>query len=173
MFSIVIPGQPFGKPAVAGFDRRYRPTRTSDFYRTVAWLIGRQCPAPMRAPVVSIVAVKARPLRPPRAYPLHWGAGRNPCLAKPDADNIAKGVLDALRHAGIYGDDCQVSALYVQTLYAAEGEEPHTLVTVADVAQDARVFAANTAASLFDHIDDAPANDAPNRASEEPDPCPT
>jgi Holliday junction resolvase RusA-like endonuclease len=40
-----------------------------------------------------------------------------PCSKRPDADNIAKGVLDACQKAGFYIDDAQVYDLHVQKAY--------------------------------------------------------
>lgn len=40
------------------------------------------------------------------------------CSSKPDADNLAKAVLDALTNLGIWQDDSQVVLLSVEKLYA-------------------------------------------------------
>jgi Holliday junction resolvase RusA-like endonuclease len=134
-----IPGPPFGKPAVARdrFGNRYTPNEVKRFYQAVGYLSRRAAKGasiPLRAPVVTIIAVKARPKRRPQGYPLPWTPGRNPCLAKPDPDNVAKAVCDALTKAGIYLDDQAVSFLAVSTFYAAEGEAPRTEVAVDDLA---------------------------------------
>lgn len=34
-----------------------------------------------------------------------------------DADNFCKGVLDALTHANVYGDDCQVEDLHIRKMF--------------------------------------------------------
>jgi Holliday junction resolvase RusA-like endonuclease len=41
---------------------------------------------------------------------------------KPDVDNYAKSVLDAVTQAGAWGDDSQVAALLVHKRWAAPGE---------------------------------------------------
>lgn len=150
MISFVIPGQPFGKPAVAR-DRqgnRYRPREVTAFYRAVSWLVRGPSSGwdrePLLAPVVTITAVKARPQRKPRGYPLPWLRGRVPCLAKPDADNVAKSILDALTVGGVFEDDQRVAALTVSTWYAAEGEDPHTAVQVVDLARVSRESVSQT-----------------------------
>ena len=50
-------------------------------------------------------------------------------LQKPDADNIAKLVLDALNGVA-YDDDSQVFALYVLKLPRRRGNEPTTYVGI-------------------------------------------
>lgn len=138
-----IPGPPLGKPAVERdqLGRRYTSREVKALYRTIYARAARaaglkgQRGWPMAAPIVTIIAVKRRPQARPRDYPLPWRPERNPCLAKPDADNIAKGILDGLTQAGVFRDDQRVSMLKIHTLYAACGEEPHTLVMVADLAQ--------------------------------------
>jgi Holliday junction resolvase RusA-like endonuclease len=39
---------------------------------------------------------------------------------KPDADNLAKAVLDALTNCGVWGDDSQISALSIIKTYVCE-----------------------------------------------------
>jgi Holliday junction resolvase RusA-like endonuclease len=53
--------------------------------------------------------------------------------AKPDGDNLAKGVLDALTVDGWWTDDSTVSELVVRKEYHAKGEEPGALVTVEEM----------------------------------------
>lgn len=48
---------------------------------------------------------------------------------RPDVDNVAKGVSDAL-NAGVLRDDGQVAILVAEKWYAARGEEPRTEVLV-------------------------------------------
>lgn len=47
---------------------------------------------------------------------------REYCVARPDCDNLTKGLQDALR--GFWGDDAQVCELRVTKVYAAYGEKP-------------------------------------------------
>src|SRR5262245_39573917 len=64
-----------------------------------------------------------------KAFPKYMGTLRMPRIAKPDADNLIKAVLDALNGLA-YKDDSQVFALAVSKMYAAEGEVPGVLVTL-------------------------------------------
>lgn len=63
-------------------------------------------------------------VRPPQARRPRTGAAREWCERKPDVDNAAKGVLDALTDAGVWGDDVQVVRLVVDRCWGAVGERP-------------------------------------------------
>ena len=51
-------------------------------------------------------------------------------ISKPDRDNIDKPVLDAMKNAGWFTDDCQVSAGVIQKFYHRKGDKPHATVRV-------------------------------------------
>jgi Holliday junction resolvase RusA-like endonuclease len=54
-------------------------------------------------------------------------------IGKPDADNFAKAVMDALTNIGtIWGDDSQVSRLYVSKMYTTT--TPGCAITIAEIA---------------------------------------
>lgn len=57
---------------------------------------------------------------------------RQPHAAKPDIDNLAKAVLDALNHVGVWGDDAQVSQAMLCKRYAASDERPGAEITIDD-----------------------------------------
>jgi Holliday junction resolvase RusA-like endonuclease len=75
----------------------------------------------------------ARPAR-------HYGTGRNASVlrgdapavpsAKPDVDKYARGLLDALQIAGVFGDDGQVADLHCRKRYAEVGTLPGALVRI-------------------------------------------
>ena len=74
---------------------------------------------------VTICAV----LPPPKAARPMGGAPRRWAPRKPDVDNVAKGVMDALTDAGVWADDAQVVALTVRRFWGAvmpreRGAEP-------------------------------------------------
>ena len=52
-----------------------------------------------------------------------------PLYPRPDVDNLAKAVLDALTDAGAWGDDSQVVALTVRKKWSWI---PHTLITISE-----------------------------------------
>ena len=57
-----------------------------------------------------------------KKYPESWPKTKkveSPCLTRPDLDNIAKSILDALNGIA-YKDDNQVSTLIISKEYAAE-----------------------------------------------------
>jgi Holliday junction resolvase RusA-like endonuclease len=86
---------------------------------------------------VTIVAVFRRPDERPVSVPREaWALGtRLPRAADPDADNLAKGVLDALQLGRAVAqrwlsDDNRVVGLTVHKLYGAANEAPHVEVQV-------------------------------------------
>jgi len=134
-FHISIPGQPVGKgrPRVVrnqGKVRAYTPKKTEDWtaYAVTLLLNNRQPEWPHTVPVsVAILAIGKRPKRLMRKKdPEH-------CIwrpTKPDADNVAKAVLDALVKAGVIRDDVQVCLLSVRSLYAEKDGSPSVEVSV-------------------------------------------
>lgn len=52
-----------------------------------------------------------------------------PLYPRPDVDNLAKAVLDALTDAGAWGDDSQVVSLGVRKKWS---QVAHTLITIAE-----------------------------------------
>jgi len=85
---------------------------------------GETITAPVR---VEVLAVKARPQRLSRRKDpngLIWRA------AKPDADNVAKAVLDALEKSGVIRNDIQVVELVARSVYAERDGEPRVEVSV-------------------------------------------
>ena len=58
--------------------------------------------------------------------------GAIPCTAKPDADNAAKAVMDALQGIGLFRDDAQIVELQVRKWYHAKNRRPGALIEVSD-----------------------------------------
>jgi Holliday junction resolvase RusA-like endonuclease len=139
-----VPGPPHGKgrPRAARFAggvRLYTDAATVAFEDRVA-LHATQAAGivrPIEGPVrVEVCAYRARPKAPGVSHEARSGlmlGGARACSTKPDADNIAKSVLDGCSLAGLWRDDCQVVDLYVRTLWAREGELPRTVVTVEEL----------------------------------------
>jgi Holliday junction resolvase RusA-like endonuclease len=139
-----VPGPPHGKGrprfvARGGRVRTYTDEATAAYEDRVA-LHARTAMGlarPLEGPVrVEIVAYRARPKAPGPSHECRAGvvgerlARRVPCTAKPDADNVAKSVLDGCSLAGLWRDDCQVADLRVLTVWCADGELPRTDVAV-------------------------------------------
>ena len=124
--SFSVPIRPVGKarPRFTRFGRAYTPTKTRDFEKTVAWYakqVMRQC-----LPIASGLPVCVQ-IRMTMVPPLSWSKKRRSdvfgafCSKKPDTDNVAKAILDAMNGI-VYEDDAQVAGLIVQKFYAEKDE---------------------------------------------------
>ena len=51
-------------------------------------------------------------------------------IKKPDVDNLAKAVMDAMNNTGIWEDDSHIASLQVKKIYS---EEPRCLITIREV----------------------------------------
>jgi Holliday junction resolvase RusA-like endonuclease len=131
-FNFFAPGEPKGQPRpracafrVGGkYTARMYDAGTSDAWKAAVIAAGAsQCPdAPLDGPIsVCLTFYFERPkshhftgaratLLRPLAPVLHTG--------KPDADNLAKAILDAMTIAGWWVDDSRVANLFVQKRYA-------------------------------------------------------
>ena len=54
-------------------------------------------------------------------------------VAKPDVDNLAKAVMDALENAGAFANDCAVLSLTVSKSYAMLPEGAGCLITLSEI----------------------------------------
>ena len=125
--------------SVGGHARIYTPAKTRAYRAQLATLAAPHRPAePLLGPLrVDIVAVFARPQRMQRIGKRSgellggYSADECPHTAKPDADNVAKAVLDAL--ASWWGDDAQVADLRVVKRYVAIVESARHDVTIGRV----------------------------------------
>lgn len=113
--------------------RHYTDARTmSDEARVALAVEGAMVHGPC---VVAVVAVYARPARRPERVPVDaWRTGlRVRHAATPDADNVAKAILDGLTLGGLWVDDRCADLAGVERWIAAAGEQPHTVVTITPV----------------------------------------
>lgn len=123
----LIPGEPKGKarPRVNTTTRRaYTPEDTKQYERTVQYSYLNAYPAGQRFHIgpcnVTITACFPVPVSWPRWKKYKALSGEIAPEKKPDADNIAKAVLDALNGIA-YKDDSQVVKLTVDKRYAEKG----------------------------------------------------
>lgn len=130
MPTVFIPGRPYAKRrhrvgTIRGRARAFNPAENERFEHLVRTLAAPLFRAPIEGPVrVVVVATFA----PPASWP---GTRRStaigtPHTQKPDADNIAKAVKDALNRLA-WADDAQVAEMTVRKLW---GEIEGTRVEV-------------------------------------------
>lgn len=125
-----IPGEPIGKgrPRFTRGGATYTPPRTRDYesrvqacFDTEAYLHRWQMFQKGAGLTVEITAVFEPPKAASKAKRAQMLRGEiRPCK-RPDADNIAKAVCDAL-NGHSYPDDAQITALTVRKAYGAENE---------------------------------------------------
>ena len=125
--TFTVPGDPFGKqrPRVAN-GRAYTPSQTKDYETKVAWCFRQGKGKIYDGPVyIAITAYYPIPKRASKAERAEIACGARLPLRKPDADNIAKVILDALNGLA-YHDDAQVVGLTVLKRYG----EPRVEVNI-------------------------------------------
>ena len=133
---------------------RNQVNRAADF----CTLTGKMVPSVLLSPTVEvgIVAVFARPeRRPKQAFQAHWATGlrvRRPC--KPDADNVGKAALDALKSAVEHllpdWDDARCDLSGVSRWWAAKDEDPGLVIVIRPV--DRMVWEAENAEATILHL---------------------
>lgn len=116
-----------GRPRLTtrgGYAHAYTPAKTREFENLVGWAAKRaMC---QRPPVASGRALFVQ-ITVSIVPPLSWSKKRRSesfgafCSKKPDTDNVAKAILDAMNGI-VYEDDAQVVGLIVQKFYAEENE---------------------------------------------------
>ena len=124
----IVPGEPKGKGRPRfGNGRTYTPAATVEYERLIATRAAEAMPCPAtELPVhVRVDAYKGIPKSWTRAKRIRAMDGQE-IPGKPDLDNVAKAVLDALNGV-VYADDVQVVRLVVTKQYSLE---PRLVVTV-------------------------------------------
>ncbi len=121
--TIIVPGKPMGKerPRFDGH-HTYTPTRTRNYEERVQWEYRKAARAehfiPRGVPVAVVIVIHSRPNASDtkKTKDLKLSHHLKP-TKKPDCDNAAKAILDALNGVA-YDDDSQVTALSVIKRYA-------------------------------------------------------
>lgn len=136
MIQFTVPGEPVGKgrPRVVrnnGFTRTYTPEKTASYENLVKLEFQRQGGRMLKdGPVkVWINADFGIPRSVSKRKREAMIAGHIRPTKKPDADNIAKVICDALNGLA-WHDDSQVVMLHVEKRFA---EEPEVYVTITEV----------------------------------------
>jgi Holliday junction resolvase RusA-like endonuclease len=122
--TFTIPGDPVPQPrprvsTAGGFARAYVPKdHPIHGYRQAVAVAARAAGLGVATQPLSVIvdAVFARPKSHMTKAGIRKGA---PVLPRPDVDNVAKAVLDALQD--VIGDDSIVSRLVVEKSYGTEG----------------------------------------------------
>lgn len=136
MISFEVPGEPVAQPRVkavhrGGYTRVYTPATAKpykDAVRIVA--MGHWRNPPAAGPVLIKIAFRFS-----RSKAMTWKRrpmDRYPHIKKPDLDNLAKAVLDALNGL-VFLDDSQVVALHLEKECIAGDEEPHTWIAIEEL----------------------------------------
>ena len=136
-----IPPRGKGRPRMTRSGIVYTPKATRAWEATLAALAEKKRPkevieGPLR---VDVVSVQPRPQsmvaqwKRPRAEGYGDGTYKHPlgllwCPQKPDVDNVAKGVLDALK--AFWRDDKQVVELRAVSVYAEQTGRPRVIVRI-------------------------------------------
>lgn len=130
MTTFVIPGKPFAKqrPRATRQGRVYTPAETISFERQVAAIAAKHFPAPIDGPVS--VTIRAT-FEPPQSWSKRKTAEHinRPHCQRPDLDNCAKAVLDALNRIA-WADDGQVAEITVSKVW---GPSARTVVHVEEM----------------------------------------
>jgi len=126
---IVLPISPKskGRPrvrVVAGHAQTYTPKETVDFERSVAQLLADHRPPSLLEGPVTMLVTFVLP-RPKRLYRKKDPSQMVKCFKKPDLDNLAKSLNDAIdRNGGYWHDDAQVQGMSMKKLYAEKLGQP-------------------------------------------------
>ena len=139
MLSVIVDGRPVSwKRAKTRGTRRYTdPAMDAHANRIAAALLmaakRHKVKALPLSVCLSIVAVWARPVVVPPGHLLRGLAdGRQLRPLVPDADNVAKLVMDAIGRTGLWADDQQVTRLIVMKLWGGVGETARTEIGIVE-----------------------------------------
>lgn len=124
-------GEPMGKERpkfrrVGNYVRTYTPAKTVKYEAHVvnSYSADRYLQGPVRAEIIAFYKIPESASKKSKQAMLD---GTEWCLKKPDCDNIAKCILDALNNVA-YDDDKQVVELYVEKHWSNDPRVEVTLV---------------------------------------------
>ncbi len=130
-------GEPKGQPRPRAFSRgghaRMYDPGTAEGWKGCIALAARDLipPSPIQGPVeLDLLFFMPRPQTLSRRKDPR---GDLPCTAKPDIDNLAKAVMDAITALGIWQDDKLVTATYFEKRYHEIGGRPGCFVEIREV----------------------------------------
>jgi Holliday junction resolvase RusA-like endonuclease len=99
---------------------------------------GSMPPTPWTGPVRLSASIYFE--RPQRMNTRKWirthGTGPARHVARPDRDNLDKAILDPLKTAGLFKDDCQVCAGEIEKWYAQCGYGPGVIIVAERLKED-------------------------------------
>jgi Holliday junction resolvase RusA-like endonuclease len=118
--AFTIPGKPFGKqrPRATRQGRVYTPAETVSFERQVGMIARPHFPAPISGPVRLTIHATF-------ATPASWSQRKAAAhlhrmhVQRPDLDNIAKAIKDALNRIA-WADDAQVAEMTVSKVWGLQ-----------------------------------------------------
>jgi Holliday junction resolvase RusA-like endonuclease len=126
---VIIDGQPIGKGRARSTrsGMHYTPAKTRNWESMAALTlnraIGSMCyNVPLRLEITAYFQ------RPQRLMRKSSSPSRIHHTVKPDADNCAKAVADALVKAHVVTDDCIINSVLCVKYYCAMGAKPHVAV---------------------------------------------
>jgi len=114
-----------GRPVI----RMYTSNTAEKWKRRIHVLAMQKRPREVHTGAVR-VDIKVYFARPQRLLKASSPAGPIPHIVTPDKDNLEKAVLDAIKGAGIWKDDCQVYAGELQKYYVAKGFDPGARIEI-------------------------------------------
>lgn len=137
MIKITIPGSPIGKgrpkfSTFGGYPKAYTPQKTANYENLVKMAFqasgskGYDKGIQLRAEITAYFPIPKSTSNKKRFEMLH---GVIMHTKKPDADNVAKSILDALNGLAFY-DDSQICELGVCKMYS---DEPRAEVTIREI----------------------------------------
>lgn len=134
-YEFEVAGIPKGQPrprafAFHGKARMYDPGTAEGWKQSVAVTARQVCPKTLDGPLS--VTLKFFMPRPKSHFGKHGLKPSAPYYhaQKPDADNLAKAVLDALTTIGVWRDDAQVCELSISRNWTCEPFKPGCKVTI-------------------------------------------